>query len=367
MRQHLGWESLEKLLQSWEIENLSLEQITHFFLEDHEMGQFIPDGNYQIDPRNGDRVIYNTARARRPHDNLPPGLDENEKQKDCLICQGKTTHVIDVAELSEGFTFINKNLFPIFYPQDIKGVTDNESHKREGDEFNKSVKGFHFLQWTSSYHVKDWHNMPLGDRVIVFKRLAALEQKMMAEGYQNVSIIKNYGRLVGGSLSHGHQQIAVSNLIPNRIRQDQEFLEMQGESFSTYILRETPEELVIKDYGPAILLTPYFMRRPYDMFLVLKDTDKSNLANLGEDEIIALVEGWKDGISIIQQVMPRIDREIAYNITTHNGLSGGLYFEFLPYTQEMGGFEHLGLYLCQGNPYYSAEQARQVLLELDGD
>jgi hypothetical protein len=38
-----------------------------------------------------------------------------------------------------------------------------------------------------------------------------------------------------------------------------------------------------------------------------------------------------------------------------------LYFEFLPYTQEMGGFEHLGLYLCQGNPLQSAQTAREFL------
>jgi hypothetical protein len=38
-----------------------------------------------------------------------------------------------------------------------------------------------------------------------------------------------------------------------------------------------------------------------------------------------------------------------------------LYFEFLPYTQEMGGFEHLGLYLCQGNPKECAHIARELL------
>jgi hypothetical protein len=48
--------------------------------------------------------------------------------------------------------------------------------------------------------------------------------------------------------------------------------------------------------------------------------------------------------------MPSIGREIAHNVITNNGLGVGLYFEFLSYTQEIGGFEQLGLFVCQGNP-----------------
>jgi hypothetical protein len=61
--------------------------------------------------------------------------------------------------------------------------------------------------------------------------------------------------------------------------------------------------------------------------------------------------------------MVQIGREAAYNIITHNGSGSGLYFEFLPYTQELGGFEHLGLYLCQGNPLSAAAQAREILAQ----
>ena len=73
--------------------------------------------------------------------------------------------------------------------------------------------------------------MPLEDRVIVLQRLAALENKLLEQSGQYVSIIKNYGRLVGGSLSHGHQQIGVSNILPNRIRQDQQFAEVAWGDF----------------------------------------------------------------------------------------------------------------------------------------
>jgi hypothetical protein len=97
------------------------------------------------------------------------------------------------------------------------------------------------------------------------------------------------------------------------------------------------------------------------MLLLLKDTYKAHLHKLDENEIAAVADGWRDGIRIMMVVMPRIGKEVAYNVTTHNGPGAGLYFEFLPYTQEMGGFEHLGLYLCQGNPIKSAQTARELL------
>jgi hypothetical protein len=149
--------------------------------------------------------------------------------------------------------------------------------------------------------------------------------------------------------------------MPRRFQQDLSFRENLIEAFSTYLLRENPPELRIQDYGPAVLLVPYFMRRPFDMFLLLKDTSKRHLYEMSEAETAAIANGWQGAIRIMLLTMPQIGRETAYNITVHNGPGGGLYFEFLPYTQEMGGFEHLGLYLCQGNPHSAAAHARELL------
>jgi galactose-1-phosphate uridylyltransferase len=214
--------------------------------------------------------------------------------------------------------------------------------------------------------------MPHLDRVVVMKRLAALEKKLLCDseneedvgikqrgkeipsGY--VSIIKNFGRLVGGSLIHGHQQIGFSNIVPRRVIDHQRFEIEHGETFSEYLLRQNPSELIIFDYGPAKLLVPYFMRRPFDMFLHIKDTSKRYLSELSEVEIAAVADGWHDAIRAIMMIMPQLGKEAAYNVITNTGPGTGIYFEFLPYTQEIGGFEHLGLYMCQGNPQDSAER-----------
>jgi galactose-1-phosphate uridylyltransferase len=214
--------------------------------------------------------------------------------------------------------------------------------------------------------------MPLADRLIVVKRLAALEKKLLAEpeeampaaenwGHGFVLIIKNHGRLVGGSLSHGHQQIALSNLMPRRVQDNWRFETERGEPFSIYLLRENPPELAIKDYGPAVLLVPYFMRRPFDTMLLLKDASKQHVHQLTEAEISAVAEGWHDAIRAMRLILTEIGRELAYNVITHNGPGAGIYFEFLPYTQETGGFEHLGLYVCQQNPPIAAMRIRKLL------
>jgi galactose-1-phosphate uridylyltransferase len=369
-KQQLSREALATILQAARLENLSFPGLVNLFEAEEGLANYIPDGICQIDPRNGERIIYNTARSRRPHDNYPADAEHEATAPEdhkCVVCRGQTTGVIDVADLSEGFTFINKNLFPILFP------SKPEESAAVGAQ-GRPAHGLHFLQWTSSLHSRDWHNMPRPDRRVVLKRLAALEEKLLTgtvaemssallSGTETgqpgfVSIIKNQGRLVGGSLAHGHQQIALSNVMPRRIENNRRFQQEHGEPFAAYLLRENPSDLLIRDYGPAVLLVPYFMRRPFDMLLLLKDTGKRYLHQLNEAELTAVADGWHDAIRAMEWLMPRLGREIAYNVVTNNGPGAGLYFEFLPYTQETGGFEHLGLFVCQANPRQCAVQIR---------
>jgi galactose-1-phosphate uridylyltransferase len=358
LTRQLEREALADILQARNVETLAVGDLVALVRK--EIDGFLPDGICRVDPRNGDRILYHSSRASRPHDKVPQG-ETTIPQRECVICQGDTTGVVDVADLSEGFTFINKNLFPILYPFVDKGL----------------ASGLHFLQWTSSRHDKDWHNMPHGDCVVVLERLAALERKLLEGSYELPSpaagradhdqpafviIIKNYGHLVGGSLIHGHQQIAFSNVMPRHFRDNARFERQRGETFAYHILSETPPELVIKDYGPAVLLVPSFMRRPYDMMLLLKDVSKAYLHQLDEAELEAIAAGWHDAIRAIREIMPKVGREIAYNVITNNGPGAGLYVEFLPYTQEIGGVEHLGLFVCQELPERAAACLRDIVL-----
>lgn len=369
---------LAPLLEAETLERLSTEQIFALVGKDEQLASYAPDATYQVDPRDGRVIIYNSARARRPHEyDVPEAVAE---AADCPICQGNTTGVLDVADLSEGFTFINKNLFPVLHVHELPDPAQRAPQPAEPLTAQGGPSyGLHLLQWTSSRHDLDWHNMPQADRVVVMRRLAALERKLLfgaaglmppaepwhaaqdvaARGY--VSIIKNYGGLVGGSLPHGHQQIAFSNVMPRRMRDNHAFLQRHGEPFAAYLLRENPRELLVKDYGPAVLVVPYCMQRPYSMLLLLKDVTRQYLCELDAAELTAVADGWHDAIRAIHQIMPRIGKELAYNVVVANGPGAGLHVEFLPYTQEMGGFEHLGLWVCQGKPADAASQLRAIL------
>jgi galactose-1-phosphate uridylyltransferase len=344
--QFLGQKQIETLTQINKVDRVTYSDLVDLFRRKLGNQGNLPDIETQIDPRNGERILYNTARSRRPHDK------------------------------SEGFTSINKNLFPIVFPFE-NGESDDVVFKDQGylSPEGLAAKGLHFLQWSSSYHDHDWHNMSREDRIVVMDRLAALERILLttSQGVMPslvqfgddlgrngfVSIIKNSGSPVGGSIEHGHQQIAFSNIMPRRIREDLRFEKDRGILFSEFMLQENPADLLVRDYEQAVLMVPYFMRRPFDMLLILKDTEKRYLHELSRKDKASLVQGWHDAIRLIHHIMPMINRAIAYNVITHNGPGAGLYFEFLPHSQEEGGFEKLGLSVCQSNPDAAANILRE--------
>lgn len=366
-----NFDSIKQILQSESIDNLSIQDIYRYFREEQAISNYKPESVFQIDPRNGELIVYNSSRASRPHSNSETTKEEKKVVDEfCPICSGKTTGIMDFTELSEGFTFINKNMFPIFFPFE----EDSQN------TINSISFGLHFLQWTSSVHNKDWHNIPLKDAVIVLSRLAALEKKLLLdsvgfmpksesevetkETYGYVSIIKNYGKIAGGSLSHGHQQIVTSNIMPKQIFNNWNFYSKNQMNFTEYLLEVNPDDLLIKDYGPALLLVPYFMRRPFDMFLVMKDTSKKFIHELNEKEMKAVATAWQEATRIMLQILRSLNKEEAYNITVNNGPGAGLYFEFLPFSQLIGGYEKIGLWVCQESPQKAAQTLRTFMAEL---
>ena len=119
MEQQLKRNALNRLLQATDITVISEVQLQQLFYKEDTIQSYIPDGIAQIDPRIGDRIIFNSACSQRPHDTRPEEqvhLDTSS-QKDCVICDGNTTGIVDLADLSQGFTFINKNLFPMLCPE----------------------------------------------------------------------------------------------------------------------------------------------------------------------------------------------------------------------------------------------------------
>jgi galactose-1-phosphate uridylyltransferase len=233
--------------------------------------------------------------------------------------------------------------------------------------------------------------MPLDDTFIVLKRLCLLEKNLLHSAqacmplsychedgnhYGYIGVIKNLGRLVGGSIVHGHHQVAHTNIKPRKIADYERFKEKGEKGFSQYLLESNPKEYFIKEYdGGVVLLVPYFMRRPLDAMILFRGggasasgppkadaPTKDYLHHLSDEELYSLGEALRDVMVALKALMPRMGRELAYNWIMCEGDIGGMLIEILPWTQETGGYEQLGLYLCQGDPESTANYYREVIL-----
>ncbi|MBN2527524.1 MAG: hypothetical protein JXR76_14110 [Deltaproteobacteria bacterium] len=375
--QELSKERLDALIQCKDVTTADYAQIVDWVKAEPGISQFAPDGICRIDPRNRRMTIYNAARSKRPQDNRsakPP--EPVASSKPCPICEGKTTRPIDVASLGRGFTFINKNLFPCFFnagEEATRAVTpQNELQMDAGVPV-----GNHYLQWTSTVHDHDWFNMDVADLTIVLERLGAFETHLLTASKEQmpatsewygvanthgfVLMMKNFGAAVGGSLAHGHQQVTHSNVISKSAYENWLFRKQQGISFSKYMQQVTPESLKLMDLGEAMLAVPYFMRRPMGAMLFVKDDSKTLLSELTDSERVATVTGIRKMVRLYHRLMPALCRDVAYNVLFHTGPGAGIYVEFLPYTQETGGMEQLGLWVCQDTPDGTATVLREYL------
>lgn len=374
MPDELSYKRLKQLAESHDLTKLTYTELLRSMRQDEKISQFKPSPVCQIDPRDSLRVVYSKSRLRRPHDTIP----ENSGAPPCPVCTGKTVGVVDITPLSEGYTFINKNLYPILYPhQEVSA--GHHVVGAGGESSGHPAFGIHFLQWPSTHHERDYRNMPIPDIVVGLERLAAFEswclhaedsglpvtdEREDGNHFGYVGIIKNQGYLVGGSLEHGHLQMVHTNIRPKRIIDDMEFARRTSSSFACHMLDNNPPELTIRQYDEGVrLLVPYFMKRSLDALIVPEDAGASYLHELDEQGLSGLARALKDATGVVHRVMPEMGLELAYNLVFHTGPIGGMYIELLAYTQQVGGYEHLGIYICQGSPELTTNAYRKALAE----
>lgn len=390
----LSRDAAERLVAPVALSELSWSRAAELFSRESGALDYAPEGEGGTDPRNGEPTLFNEKRAGRPHDYTAAtgGGSRASAVAACPICAGKTTPILDLADLTEGFTFVNTNLYPVAAP----GASPRSaSPPRRSPGFF----GLHLLQWTSSLHEADWPELSPADRLVVARRLAHAEAVLLGlEGFpavaesdvsaaahqrpehpaggpprpggpagpqpivpagRHVSVIKNVGRSVGGSLSHGHQQMALTNVLPRRIAEDRAFRTREGRAFTGFMLEENPAELTILELETGRLVVPYFMRRPFDMQYLLSDEKIEHLCELSTTQLSDLATALARGMELLRGVLERLDVEVAYNVVFHTGTGGGLYLEFLPHTQALGGFEQLGLSACQSTPRTAAAELQE--------
>lgn len=370
-------QQLPQLAHQPDITEYNFGNLLSFLVDDRHVHGRNAEDLCQLDPRDGSMIIYAEHRSLRQDEHqAKDSINQDNKtllSTICPICAGKLTNVVDYAKQSEGFTFISQNMYPVLYPKNLRpDETAVQSLYPDPKHLGRAAFGFHLLQWTSSIHHLDWHNIPLSDALICMQRLSALEEKVLKQsaGYMPlsnmedhfhgyVSIIKNYGAAAGASLTHGHQQIAFSNIMPQRTFNNCRFFQRHGKTFSEYLLSDNPESLTIAEYASVKIVIPYFMRRPFNVMILL-DTQAEHLHQLSARILANMTMAMQKVIQTFHRLLPALGREVSYNMAIHTGPDNNVYVEFFPIIQASGGFERIGLWICQLSAQNAAAQFRAL-------
>ena len=173
-----------------------------------------------------------------------------------------------------------------------------------------------------------------------------------------MGVIKNRGRRVGGSVAHDHQQIMLSAAVPRE--------PALTVDLGPRLLVETPEALLVERvHGLCTTLVPTFMSRPLAAFIVPHGPPVGWVHHLEPVVLAALAVAFARLCAATDALMASSHGEPAWNAILHTGPGCAPLLELRPFTQPLGGYEHLGIYLCEEHPERSAERLREAVAALD--
>ncbi|GJM21168.1 MAG: hypothetical protein DHS20C15_10830 [Planctomycetota bacterium] len=307
-------------------------------------GVHAPHRSARHEARDGFPIVDSETRALRLA--LPDGA--------CVVCENQTCPAVDQRELPHGdLAWLTPNLYPITFPFDDAA-----------NAANADTRGVHLVHWSSLQHRGGLAGADAATAAALFSQLADVERFLLHEapahypdtgdghrGY--VSTIKNRGRRVGGSVEHDHQQILLSALAPGEPPRARELAQR--------LRTDTPGELVVQSLdGLASVLVPTFMRRPLHAFVAPATPGVGHLHHMPSEERDACALLVARLCAALDALMTASHGEPAWNLICHTGAGIGPLFELRPFTQPLGGYEHLGLYLCEESPQRSAARLRDA-------
>ncbi len=307
-------------------------------------GAHPPEREVAREPRDGFPVVYSETRAHRLA--IPEDV--------CVVCEEQTCACVDQAELPGGeLAWFTPNLYPITFPFAEPGVPS---------------RGVHLVHWSALRHGAGLPGADAATAAALLRHLAHAEEFLLhhapadypdrGDGHRgHVGVVKNRGRRVGGSVEHDHQQVLLT------AQQPAEPTRVAG--LGPRLLAETPADLVVEHVdGGATILVPPFMRRPLHAFVVPHGDERGWLHHLDGTVLDAVGLALAHLTAAADALMTERHGEPAWNLVAHTGPGVGPLLELRPFTQPLGGYEHLGLYLCEERPATSAGRLREALAGL---
>lgn len=302
--------------------------------------EWAPDPGVRRDPRTGLAILDSPARARRL----------GTPAAGCPVCEQRVQPAVDILDLPGGDqAWLTPNTFPLVHPFEAPGP----------------ASGLHLVHWSSRHHDGGWPGADGPTAAALLDQLARTEAFLLhhapdhlpatgGDGHRgHVGVIKNRGRRVGGSVEHDHQQILLSAQAftepPRSVGLADQLLDLAG------------GDLVVDDLGDALTVVPPFMNRPLQAFVVPRAPPAGWLHHLARPVRDALALAVARLSHAVTALMTERHGEPAWNLITHTGAGCAPLLELRPFTQPLGGYEHLGLYLCEERPNDSAAALRAAL------
>ena len=314
-----------------------------------------PDRSLGHDPRGDLPIAYSEARRRRL------------AATGCVVCDGQTCPAADIAPLPGGdVAWLTPNFYPVAYPFPHGRAPAGASGAAEASAPAPApgLHGLHLVQWSSLRHDGGLIGADAATAAAIVAQLARAEEWLLhhadaqypqsGPGHRgHVGLIKNRGRTVGGSVEHDHQQVLLSNL---------PFAEPPAtRGLRAALLGQARPELELERLDGTTTLVPAFMRRPLHTFIVPEGEDVGWLHHLPAATRDALALAVARLTLATSALMAGSGREPAWNLVLHTGEGCGPLLELRPYTQPLGGYEQLGLYICEEAPATSAGRLREAL------
>ena len=344
MTQKLSEENIKSLLattQYPDIDPTTWEGAAKIIRQNQQIKRNKPQVT-KYDKLDEEYITYCNSRAERPHTN-----GTKNKVNDCPICKGDTTPIL-MKKDSYPTPFINLNLFPFAHPDGIPIEVQGVIRDR--------MVGANFLLWPTSDH-KEIHQLTNEENAASFSLLADFEKtlgntiKHNEKNYKGYfQVMKNTGKEAGGSLEHGHYQIAFINKIPPLIKKDRSFLEKEKISVAEYLNQYAQQNSshVIKEYDNVQIITSPYAKKPLDITILPKKPGLEKLKDADGKTLEELSNATADVARALYSIMPAYNKPYAHNMIFHTGEDiGTLYIQFLLPTQTRAGFEECGVSVCQ--------------------
>ncbi len=305
------------------------------------------------DPRGGLPIVYSEARARRLG------------RAGCVVCGNETCPAVDVVELPGGdAAWLTPNLYPITFPfEDVLATLP--AGGEAADRAGRPPRGVHLVHWSTLRHDGGFPGADGPVAAALLAQLARAEEWLLHEAgppfapsgdghHGHVGVIKNKGRAVGASVDHDHQQILLS---------DVPFAEPAlTPRLKAALLADGSRRRIVDDVdGRALVIVPSFMRRPLHAFIVPAGRDVGWLHHLEPAVRDAVALAIARLTHAATAAMAAAGQEPAWNLIVHSGRGCAPLIELRPFSQPMGGYEHIGLYLCEERPETSAARLREAL------